>query len=203
MKTKTRILLGSLLSVTSLSMTTTTLFAAEPASPAPDAPEGRGSTATSITREEQELVARMHMLNRHVTHLSQLAIHQTQSPMIRELARKLAQEHMMLEDELIKIAHTHRIFPGQIVANLPDTAQIRQSHRDLMTRLGKLKDSAFDRLYLETMVRLHSAEEERLNALPAGIVDSDLRMYVERVRPMMKDHLEQSRALLAEQAFAL
>jgi predicted outer membrane protein len=143
------------------------------------------------------------MFNRHVTHLSQLALHQTHSPMVKELARKLAQDHMMLEDELVKIAHSHQFFPGQIVANLPDTAQIRQSHRDLMTRLGKLKDSAFDQLYLEAVVRLHTAEEERLSAIPAGVVDLDIRTYVERLRPMIKDHLEESRSLLAERPSAL
>jgi predicted outer membrane protein len=197
MKTKTRILLSSLLSVTTLSVTGSA-FADESSSLRLSVSEGRAH-AVSVSKDEQELVARIHMFNRHVTHLSQLAIHQSQSPMIRDLARKLAQDHMMLEDELVRMAHSRQIFPGQIVTNLPDTAQIRQSHRDLMTRLGKLKDSAFDQLYLETMVRLHSAEEERLNALPVGIVDSDLRLYVERLRPMMKDHLEQSRTLLAEQ----
>jgi predicted outer membrane protein len=197
MKTKTHILLSSLLSVTTLSVTGSVL-ADESSATRPLEPEGRAHAA-SVSKDEQELVARIHMFNRHVTHLSQLAIHQSHSPMIKELARKLAQDHMMLEDELVRIAHSRQIFPGQIVANLPDTAQIRQSHRNLMTRLGKLKDSAFDQLYLETMVRLHSVEDERLSALPVGIVDSDLRVYIERLRPMMRDHLEQSRTLLAEQ----
>jgi predicted outer membrane protein len=201
MKTKTRILLSSLLSVTSLS-SAPSVFANESTRDTAAAPQGSAALA-AISWDEQELLARIHMFNRHVTHLSQLAIHQTHSPTVRELARKLAQEHMMLEDELMKIAHAHQFFPGQLIANLPDTTQIRQSHRDLMTRLGKLKDSAFDHLYLEAMVRLHTAEEERLSVLPAGVVDSDIRTYVERLRPLMKDHLDQSRTLLAEQASAL
>jgi putative membrane protein len=196
MRIQSHIVLGSILSVTNLSLTSN-LFAAE--NPTPPASNAVDSTAAETHNiHDHRLIARIHMMNMHVIHISQLAVHQSESEDIKAFARKIIKEHLNLDQSLMSLAVQHDFYPGRIIANMDETTAIRQEHRDLMTRLGKLKSNAFDKSYLASIVRIHESEMQHIEATLVDIKEGDIRKFVDQMMTMAEEHLSLARTLLSQ-----
>lgn len=196
MKIKTSILLGSVLSVTMFSPSGVLKAAEAPVRATPD--DNVLKAEETHNTHDHEILARLHILNMHVIRLSQRAIYQSNSEGVKKLARKLLEDHLTLDQALMNTAIQHDFYPGRIIANMEDTPMLRQEHRDVMTRLGKLKGAAFDKLFLDTMIRIHEAERMRLETTAHDIREKDVQRYVDRVLPMMQEHAEAARSLRPE-----
>ena len=196
MRIQSHIVLGSVLSVTNLSLTSN-LFAAEnPTPPASNAVDSTSAETHNI--HDHRLIARIHMMNMHVIHISQLAVHQSESEDIKAFARKIIKEHLNLDPSLMSLAVQHDFYPGRIIANMDETTAIRQEHRDLMTRLGKLKSNAFDKSYLASIVRIHESEMQHIEATLVDIKEGDIRKFVDQMMTMAEEHLSLARTLLSQ-----
>ena len=196
MRIQSHIVLGSVLSVTNLSLTSN-LFAAEnPTPPASNAVDSTSAETHNI--HDHRLIARIHMMNMHVIHISQLAVHQSESEDIKAFARKIIKEHLNLDQSLMSLAVQHDFYPGRIIANMDETTAIRQEHRDLMTRLGKLKSNAFDKSYLASIVRIHESEMQHIEATLVDIKEGDIRKFVDQMMTMAEEHLSLARTLLSQ-----
>ena len=196
MLTKSHIVLGSILSITNVSLTRDLLAAENPTLPVSSAVDSNAAETHNI--HDHRLIARIHMMNMHVIHISQLAVHQSESEDIKAFAQKLIKEHLNLDQSLMTLAIQHDFYPGRIIANMDETTAIRQEHRDLMTRLGKLKSNAFDKSYLASIVRIHENEIQHIEANLVDIKEGDIRKFIDHMMTMAEEHLSLARTLSSQ-----
>ena len=117
--------------------------------------------------------------------LSQLAAERTADPQVKEFAERLVREHQTVTDELKKAAASTNaaVEPAE-----PDT-----DHKNAQEELSKLTGKEFDRKYLDTMIEEH--EEAVKELTPADAESAELREWVAKTLPKVRQHLEMAKQI--------
>ena len=71
-------------------------------------------------------------------------------------------------------------------------------HRQLQERLSKLSGAAFDRAYVEEMVKDHRKDVSEFRREAAQARDADLKAWAGKTLPTIEDHFKQVQQLQAQ-----
>jgi putative membrane protein len=118
----------------------------------------------------------------------QLALQQSQNQDVRNFAEKMITDHTYAQDTLAPIAQSH---------HMQSTATLSEQHRAMLGQLAKLSGPAFDRAYVDDMIRAHALMVEELNAQLIHGQDQHINAWVQNTRPIVLQHSEIAQQLLA------
>jgi putative membrane protein len=113
--------------------------------------------------------------------LGQLAQEKAQAPEVKNVAKRIVEDHTKAQDELKQIAQQESI-------NLPTDI----SHKDALTydRLSKLSGPQFDREYTQEMIKDHQKDISEFKRAEASVKNPASKEYAQRELPTLQAHLE-------------
>jgi putative membrane protein len=147
-----------------------------------------GEAATGERLDAPAYVSRATQDNLAQIRLAELALKQATSPEVKELARFLRAEHLLLNDSLeLAVKEVDRA-EGLSLPKKPDAA-----HEEAFRRLSRLRGAEFDRAYLDEVESAQQAIISLYEQAAGAEIDFDLRAYASTTLPALGAHLSKLR----------
>lgn len=112
--------------------------------------------------------------------LGKLAQQQASSEEVKKFGQRMVDDHTKANDELSKIASSKGI-------TLPTSLSAK--HQATKDRLSKLSGAAFDRAYMEDMVRDHRADVADFRKESTSGQDAEVKAFAAKTLPTLEEHL--------------
>jgi putative membrane protein len=108
------------------------------------------------------------------------------STQVKDYAAMLVKEHQSAYEQLAKLLQNRKI---GVVAGL------EKETRDEISRLGKLEGVAFDRAFLQCMIKEHNDAIAIFEYQAKNGREGDIRSYANDLLPSLRSHLKQAKEL--------
>lgn len=118
--------------------------------------------------------------------LGKLVVEKATDQRIKDFARRMANDHQKANDELMTIATRHNI-------TLPPV--ISEEHVDKQRKLRDKSGAAFDREYIDLMVKDHAKVVSLFEKAASNAANADLKAFATKTLPTLKKHQEQAKVL--------
>lgn len=105
---------------------------------------------------------------------------------VKEYAQHLQKEHKMSIEKLESIASKKDM-------ELPD--EPNASQKKMKERLSKLEGPAFDKAYLDAMVKDHQKNIKTFEQQAKSAKDPEVKQYASQTLPTLREHLKQAQQL--------
>jgi putative membrane protein len=119
---------------------------------------------------------------------AQLALQHSRNQSVRDFAGKIITDHTYAQDTLASIAQMH---------HLQNPTVLTEQHRQMLAQLALLDGPAFDRAYVDSIVRAHTVMIGELNFQLVHGTDQHISAWVQNTRPILLQHSEIAQQLLA------
>lgn len=169
-------------SITLLSKTTVALFAAVLLVPHGMAAEKDTLNATDVKFVKHEAAAGM-----AVVKLADLGVKKAERADVKAFAEMIVTDHTKANQELKQLATTKGV---------ELSAVIDPTHASTFQKLEKYSGADFDKEFLAEMVSSHKKCVSNFEESSKDAKDSDLKMWVDKMLPALKAHLEKSKELM-------
>jgi putative membrane protein len=118
--------------------------------------------------------------------LGKLAVEHAASPDVKQFGQRMVQDHSKANQELMALVKTKAI-------SVPAT--LDQKHQKGADRLAKLHGAAFDRAYIQQMVKDHEADVQLFSTQAKQGKDPELKALAANTLPTLEEHLRMVRSL--------
>jgi putative membrane protein len=118
--------------------------------------------------------------------LGKLATEKASNPEVKNFAQRMVQDHSKANEELKEVASKEGV-------TLPD--HLNAKDKALKERLSKLNGPAFDRAYMENMVKDHKKDVAEFNRESTNGKDNDVKQFAGKTLPTLKEHLKQAESI--------
>jgi putative membrane protein len=120
--------------------------------------------------------------------LGKLASEKASASAVKQFGERMAADHGQANEELMQLAQQK----GVTLPTEPDSA-----HKSARDRLSKLEGDAFDREYMQLMVRDHDADVREFDRQAKTAKDADVKAWAGKTLPVLKEHQLKARELAA------
>jgi putative membrane protein len=147
---------------------------------------GTSLAAQGLTAEEQSFIEKAASGDQAEITLSKLAVTRATSPDVKSFAQTMVTDHTKSTSLLKEIAANHGM-------TLPEKPGPETDEK--VQRLEQQSGVAFDKTYIEIMVKDH---EEMLHAFEAEegkAADPQLKDFIAKVKPIVANHLQMAKAI--------
>jgi putative membrane protein len=143
----------------------------------------RGEKRTTSTKQisDQKFVMDAARANMAEIELGKLAETRASSEHVKMFGKRMAEDHQKALDTLKTVATTEKI-------TLPATLDSKD--QALKDRLEKLSGNAFDRAYMNAMVKDHRQDVAEFRAESKNAKAADVKQYASSTLPTLEDHLK-------------
>jgi putative membrane protein len=117
------------------------------------------------------------------TRLGRLALERGTTSEVRELGRRVVEDHAEAKEELSRIAEVKDV-------GLPRRPERRS--RKLLARLARLSGGEFDREYLQATIEEHRRSLARFRERAKNATYPDVRVFAGRTATVLERHLERA-----------
>ena len=118
--------------------------------------------------------------------LGKLAVEHAASPDVKQFGQRMVGDHDKANRELMAMAEQK----GSAVPTALD-----RKHRQTADRLGKLHGAAFDRAYIQEMVKDHEQDVRLFRTEAQQGTDPELKRWAATTLPTLEEHLTMARNL--------
>jgi putative membrane protein len=147
-----------------------------------------GAPIPPLTEPDTQFVVTQTENNAAEFQAAQLALQHSRNQTVRDFAGKLMTDHTYAQNMLASIAQMHHL---QVPMGLSE------QHRQMLAQLAQLDGPAFDRAYVDSIVRAHTVVMAELNEQLVHGADQHISAWVQNTRPMVLQHSEIAQQLLA------
>jgi putative membrane protein len=113
--------------------------------------------------------------------LGKVAADKATSPDVKKFGQRMADDHGKANDELKTLAQNKNI-------TLPTT--LDPQHKATVDRLSKLSGEAFDRAYMQEMLRDHRKDVSEFRTESKAGKDPDVKAWAAKTLPTLDEHLK-------------
>lgn len=119
--------------------------------------------------------------------VAQLAATKASDQNVKSFAGKLVDDHQQANNELVQIANAKKV-------ELPAAPPRGERHE--IEKLGKLSGTAFDKHFVEEVgVKAHQKDIKRFEKAANDVKDPDLKAWVQKTLPHLREHLAMAQQL--------
>jgi len=147
-----------------------------------------GAPVAPLTDADTQFVLVQTENNSAEAQAAQLALQHSRNQSVRDFAGKIITDHTYAQDTLTSIAQMH---------HLQNAAVLTEQHRQMLAQLVQLDGPAFDRAYVDSLVRGHTVMIEELNFQLVHGTDQHISAWVQNTRPILLQHSNIAQQLLA------
>jgi putative membrane protein len=121
--------------------------------------------------------------------LGKLAAEKATSPEVKQFAQRMVEDHSKANDEL-------KAYATQKSVTLP--AEPDAAAKAIEARLSKLSGAAFDKAYMQDMVKDHDKDVAAFTHASTSASDSDLKAWAAKTLPTLKEHQTMAKSIHAK-----
>ena len=147
---------------------------------------GLSFAAQGLTADEQTFIQKAAASDQTEIMLSKLALERASSPQVKQFAQTMVTDHTKATSLLKPIAADHGV-------NLPENAQPANDAN--YQKLEKQSGPAFDKTYIETMVKDHQDMLHAFETEAGQAADPKLKEFISTVQPIVAHHLQMAKEL--------
>jgi putative membrane protein len=129
---------------------------------------------------DQQFVTQASAAGLAEVNMARLALEQSNNADVKKLAQHIIDDHTKANTALNSLADKHRLLPAQ---------GMDAQHQQLMQRLSQLRGEAFDRAFLDAMVKDHKDAVSLFERESKDGQDKDLKKFASDTLSTLKDHL--------------
>jgi putative membrane protein len=118
--------------------------------------------------------------------LGKMAADMASSAEVKQFGQRMVQDHSKANQELMALVKTKAI-------SVPTA--LDQKHQEEADRLAKLQGPAFDRAYLQHMVKDHEEDVQLFSTQAKQGKDPELKAFAAKTLPTLEEHLRMVRNL--------
>jgi putative membrane protein len=118
--------------------------------------------------------------------LGKLAQERASNDAVRQFGQRMAADHGKANQELMQLAQTK---------NLSLTTELDSKHRQLRDKLAKLQGNAFDKAYMNEMVKDHKTDVAEFKKQADRGKDPELKSWASQTLPTLQEHLRMAQDL--------
>jgi putative membrane protein len=144
-------------------------------------PSPPAASSSQAQLSDEQFVSQMMMSNMAEVELGKLGSEKATNSELKSFAQRLVQDHGQALEELKIVARKK---------NITIPSEMDAEHKATYDKLAALSGAAFDREFAETMVDAHRKSVEKLTAHLANAKDQDVRAWVSKVLPTVREHLK-------------
>lgn len=145
----------------------------------------KSGAASALPRSERRFVENALQDGMEEVELSKLAMDKAQSAQVKELAKRIVDDHTKVNAELSKIASSKGVTPP---------AAVDASHRRKMERMAKKTGADFDRDYLDDMIDDHQKDVREFRSMSKSAKDADIKAFATSTLPALEQHLQMAKS---------
>src|SRR4051812_24650787 len=116
--------------------------------------------------------------------LGKLAADKATSPDVKAFGQRMVDDHSKANDELKALASQK----GMTLPSAPEPA-----HKAMQDRLSKLTGAAFDKAYMQEMVKDHDKDVAAFKHASTAAADPDLKAWAAKTLPTLQEHQTQAK----------
>jgi len=152
-----------------------------------DRAEERATAQPAEAAVQQQFVEDMARINEAEVDLGELAAERAANPAVKAFGEELVRDHEAANERLEQVART-------LSVDLP--AGPDQAHQDLAGRLEDLEGAAFDREFIQAMVKGHQEAVSKLEKhVNAPELTPEVKQWASQTLESVRSHLERAEAL--------
>ena len=121
--------------------------------------------------------------------LGRLAADKASNPEVKQFGQRMVDDHGKANDELKSLA-------SQKSVTLPPSPEASQ--KATQARLSKLSGDAFDRAYMQDMVKDHDKDVAAFKRASTTAADADLKAWAAKTLPTLEEHEKQAKSINAK-----
>jgi len=130
---------------------------------------------------DQQFVTQASATGLAAVNLARLALEQSSSAEVKKFAQHILDDHTKGNTALNAVADKHRLQPAP---------SMDAQHQMLMQRLSQLRGEAFDKAFMEAMVKDHKDAVSLFEREAKDGQDKDLKEFASKAVSTLKDHLD-------------
>jgi len=117
--------------------------------------------------------------------MGQLAADRAESSEVKQFGQRMVQDHTKANDQLKQVASSKGV-------EVP--AQTDKSHQKKMAKLQKLQGAAFDKQYMDDMVKDHKKDVKDFEKASKSAKDPEVKSFASQTLPTLQEHLKMAQA---------
>jgi putative membrane protein len=123
--------------------------------------------------------------------LGKLAADKATNPDVKAFGQRMVDDHSKANDELKALASQK----GFTLPSGPEPA-----HKTMLDHLSRLTGAAFDKAYMQEMVKDHDKDVAAFKRASTSATDADLKAWAAKTLPTLQDHQTQATSINAKLA---
>ncbi|MDX6709840.1 MAG: putative rane protein [Blastocatellia bacterium] len=145
-----------------------------------NAAKGTGS-GSSLSSADQKFVTDAATSHMAKVELGRLAAQQGSSDAVKQYGQRMVTDHSQANTELTKLASAKGV-------TLPTTLDTRTQEQ--ITKMSQLSGAAFDKAYMNGMVKDHQKDVTLFQKQTTSATDPDVKAFAAKTLPTLQDHLQ-------------
>lgn len=121
--------------------------------------------------------------------LGKLATSHASNDKVKQFGQRMVEDHSKANQELAETANRKGV-------TMPTSLDAKE--QATVDRLSKLKGAAFDRAYMQDMVKDHKADISEFRKESTSGFDPDTKAFASKTLPTLEDHLKQAQDTLSQ-----
>ena len=118
--------------------------------------------------------------------MGRAAVQNASDPKVKQFGQRMIDDHTKANDELKQIASRKNV-------TLPTSPNAKQ--KATLDRLSKLQGAAFDRAYMDDMVKDHKEDVAEFQRAANSESDPDVKAFAAKTLPTLQDHLRMAQEI--------
>jgi len=149
---------------------------------------GSRTTAQSdkLDKQDRNFVRQAAVGGMAEVELGKLAQQKAQSADVKQFGQRMEQDHSAANQQLMSVASGKGV-------DMPK--QLDREHRQLRDKLAKANGAAFDREYMQAMVKDHKKDIKEFEKASGKVKDADLKAWIDKTLPHLREHLAMAEKL--------
>jgi putative membrane protein len=139
-----------------------------------------GALANSLSHGERKFIEEAAKGGMAEVEHGQSSLEHASNPQVKQFAAKMVQDHSKANEELRSLAQAKGV-------TVPSGPKSTEKHE--MSKLAKLQGDAFDREYMDHMVKDHEKDVKEFQKEADKAKDADVKNFAANTLPTLQEHL--------------
>lgn len=154
---------------------------------------GKMGKAGSLSASDRMFIKKAAQGGMAEVQLGQLATEKGSSEDVKKFGQRMVDDHSKANDQLKELAASKGV---EIPTSLNSKDEATKN------RLSKLSGNAFDRAYMQDMVKDHTQDVSEFKKASQTAKDPDLKNWASQTLPTLEDHLKAAKSVSSEKTTA-
>jgi putative membrane protein len=147
-------------------------------------PGGNSATTSMLSSSDKTFIANAAQGGMAEVELGKLAVAKAQNPDVRKFGQRMVDDHTKANNELRRVAEEKNV-------TLP--SDLSPDQKALKDKLSKLSGPAFDKKYMQEMVKDHETDVKEFQDESASAKDPGVKNFASKTLPTLEEHLQMAR----------